>query len=954
MGPGSGDKGGEIIAFGTPEEIAAQKTATGVALGSALHGEHVTPSEEKAKISCCDAVIVKGARQNNLKQISVEIPHNQMTVICGPSGAGKSSLAFETIYAEGQRRYVDSLSPYIRQFVKQCPKPQIESIEGLSPAVAIEQRLYTFNPRSTVGTMTEVYDYLRLLFSRIGIPHCPKTGYEIKAINKELVVERICQLPEGEKLHILAPIDVRRADAFGDNIERYRRLGFLRIRLNKVYYELSDENIPFNAKQKNEFLLVVDRFKADPSQKLRALEAVSTAVKISGGTLIVARPEEDIFFNLAFSVEETGESYPEITPHTFAFNTPQGMCPECQGLGVLLGVDMTAIDELQGKDRYELLSMCWNRAYSTAWNLFASDLDRKLDDEEFMNGSKKPIPVRFEGSLFRITFQGFNPAVSEAIKHERDETDILPEEWLDALSENRCPSCKGSRLNALASHVTLEGKSIVELCDMPLDKLKEFIDNLKIAPAADLTLKQVYSELENRLDFLNRLGLSYISLNRAAPTLSGGEAQRARLSRQIGSGLTGVLYVLDEPTTGLHPHDSKTVLDALDTLKARKNTLLVVEHDPQFIEHADNIIELGPGSGRFGGRVVKTEKEKRKGKKKERVEFQVAKKPAKDVLFIKDASIHNLKRFSCKIPIGQFSCISGVSGSGKSTLLFDVIAKDFSKLEGHDLFSKFVIIDQKPRSQNIRSDVASYVDVLTPLRQFFSSLPEARARGLQPKHFSCFHRKGMCTNCYGFGYKKVELYFLPPVKIPCPECHGLRLNPQSLGINYGGKNLGQILKMTADEAHELFQVHPKVKRILEALQAVGLGYVTLGQEVTTLSSGEAQRLKLAYQLAKRPKGDALYLIDEPTAGLHRDEAKNIIRLLHELVDKGHTVIAVEHNLDAIISAHHVIDLGPGAGVHGGKIVFEGHPQELLAHPTSKTAEFLRKTFTTLLPRQVKI
>jgi excinuclease ABC subunit A len=658
------------------------------------------------------------------------------------------------------------------------------------------------------------------------------------------------------------------------------------------------------------------------------------------------REDTDVFFNLTFAVEETGESYPEITPQTFAFNTPQGMCPDCMGLGFSWGIDLANVPAIKDLEPKKIVELLWGeQATRLAYKLFSS---ARLTKSEFFTGTKedKIIKAELDNVPFRFVWKGVNDAVSEALRHHTDEEPLLPEEWNVTLKENRCLSCNGTRLNALARHVTIHNKSIADLCADSINETKIFINTLPIDAKDDLTLQQVHEELKRRLEFLSRIGLTYLSLNRSAPTLSGGEAQRVRLARQIGSGLTQVLYVLDEPTTGLHPEDCLVLMEALNSLKASGNTLLVVEHDPEVIKHADRVIEFGPGSGKFGGEVtfVGTAAEAMKKTETQPLLPFAKKKKKKKELFleVKNASVHNLKSLNVKIPLEQLTTLTGVSGCGKSTLLFDVIEKDFRKWKGSEHILDVIVIDQKPMGHTSRSDVASYLDVLTPMRTFFAQLPEARAKGLEPKHFSAYHRKGMCTTCYGMGYKRVEMHFLPAVKIPCPECHGLRLNKLSLSVRYQEKNIGEMLQMTVDELRPLFVNHPRITRLLDMLNSVGLGYLTLGQEMVTLSGGEAQRMKLSYSLSKRPKGRALYLLDEPTTGLHRSEVEKIIRLLHNLVDKGHTVIAIEHNLDLIAASDELIDLGPGAGDKGGTVVAQGSVEDIMKHPTSLTGKFLRQ------------
>jgi excinuclease ABC subunit A len=966
MGPGSGDMGGKVIATGTPEAIMKMACATADALNHQFQIDH---SEKiKTKITPPELQIIK-AEQNNLKKCSATIPRGKMTVCTGPSGSGKSSFAFETVYAEGQRRYVESLSPYVRQFVKQMPKPKVERVEGLSPAVAIEQRLHATNPRSTVGTMTEIYDYLRILFARMGIAHDPKTGKRIQAISKELVVERIFTFDPATRVHILAPIEIKKSERFEDLLLRLQNQGFVRIRLNGTFYELGASDIPFDPKRKNELFLVVDRLHADPSQKLRFLEAVGVASKLGKQKLMVMEGETDHFFNLAFAVVETGESYPEITPQTFAFNTIQGMCPDCLGLGYSYGIDIRSLAFVQKMTSYELLELLWG-SHSADRLLRQFFITAGIDPHTpiknltpatltlLMQGSDKPFEL--DGTKF--FWRGINEALAFVAKGEETP---FPDDWQDALKENPCPSCHGSRLNALARHVTINGSSIGDICNLAIDKAQSFVSSLE---TKEKVLQEVHDELSARLKFLADVGLTYLTLGRSATSLSGGEAQRVRLARQIGSGLTNVLYVLDEPTIGLHPQDTLRLTSALKSLQALGNTLLIVEHDPQLIQEADHILEFGPKSGSLGGHIVaegtpqKLMKNPASLTGKYLADRSVskpkkAKKEADRFLQVAKATLHNLKNVSVEIPLATFTCLTGVSGSGKSTLLdgiirpgvqeaiakrSDVHKTDTYSIEGTSGFSKLIVLDQKPIGHTVRSDVATFTDVLTPLRHFFALLPEAKAKGLQPKNFSAYHRKGMCTHCWGLGYKRIEMHFMPAIKVACPKCNGLRLNPLSLSITYKGKNMGDLLKLSVDEVQALFESHPKVIRLLEVLSKVGLGYLSLGQEMQTLSSGETQRMKLARELSKRVMGKALYLFDEPTTGLHPQEIETVIQIIQDLVAKGHTVVAIEHNLDFIKAADHIIDLGPGAGSDGGKIVATGTVADIAKSKKSVTGKFLTK------------
>lgn len=990
LGPEGGAGGGQIIAKGIPEQIAKQETPTGHALRVHLETTaqqriaevlklRKTQKRELGTGEEIQSITVRGAEQNNLQCLNIDIPRNKLTICTGPSGSGKSSLAFETVYAEGQRRYIESLSPYARQFVKQMPKPKVAQVDGLSPAVAIEQKTHAGNPRSTVGTMTEVYDYLRVLFARLGVAHCPETGEEIRAISKDHVVDRVLSYSAGEKLLILAEIDLRKNESFQEVVNRYRRRGFQRMRLNGILYELDQaEPIPFDRRRKNACFIVVDRLKVEPSARSRLFEAVENAAEIGGGALTVARETGDVFFNLTFAVESTGKSYPEITPHTFGFNTAEGMCLDCQGLGFQYGADLSNNATFTQMPVSAILGLlCGSKLSGPALRMLSALLNEEginpslpiisltASQRQFvMNGAPEERWSAAKGGL-KLRWLGINQVLAKIAKSGRPE---FREAIIPLLDEQECHTCGGSRLNALARHVTIEDNTIADICRKPIQQALEFIKTISIDPLEGKLLEEVKRQLITRLTFLNDVGLSYLSLERRAPTLSGGESQRIRLSRQLGSGLTGVLYVLDEPTIGLHPRDNARLNEALAQLRALGNTMLMVEHDPLTVATADYLLDFGPGAGRHGGHIVAqgTLKQILRDKNsptgaylsgRKQILVPAKRRPlTKEKLQITHASKHNLKDISVSLPLGVMICLTGVSGSGKSTLTQDILVPalerglnrkdsvtiDNAIVSGIANIDKVIAIDQNPIGRTARSDVVTYVDVMTALRDIFSSLPTARIKGLQPKHFSYNHRRGMCSACWGLGYKQVEMHFLPPVRITCTECQGLRLNPVSLGVLYQGKNLGQYLQMTVEEVRAVFEHHPRVRRILDTLISVGLGYLTLGQEMVSLSGGEAQRIKLSRELARRSSGKTIYLLDEPTTGLHSDDIVKLLGVLHRLVDKGNTVLLIEHHLDVIRNADYVIDLGPDAGAGGGYVVCCGTPEQVAQHPTSWTGKYLRE------------
>ncbi len=1001
LGPEGGWQGGMIIASAPPEKVAKNDTPTGHALAETLHrslklhleeAKRKRAEREKHPLKPVDSIVVEGAEQNNLKYVDAKIPRNAITVFTGPSGSGKTSLAYETIYAEGQRRYTESLSPYARQFIKQCPKPKIGHIEGLSPAIAIEQKTHAGNPRSTVGTMTEIYDYLRILYAQIGIAHCPETGDIIKAVSKGSVADRLLALPQGDKLQILAPIVQTKQEGINELIVRLQRLGFLRLRLNGTFFDIDSEEIAknYDKKRKNELHLVIDRLKVGSDIRNRLLEAIENAAKIGNDTLLVIHENEEIYFNLAFSVASTGKSYPEITPKTFAFNHADGMCIDCLGLGYQYGANLTRNPAIMMQPAAGLIRWLWGEKHTaTAAQLFERFLDKEGIDpyvplnklpprhlQMIMSGSPADKWYKSqEGFAFR--WVGINHVLARIGKTGKNE---IREPVIPLLDELECYSCKGARLNPLARNVTIQDKSISDLCLMPIDAALKFVASLALKGNEAKVLEEVMKQLHSRLQFLCTVGLNYMSLYRRAPTLSGGETQRIRLARQLGGGLRGVLYVLDEPTIGLHPQDTERLEIALNHLKELGNTLILVEHDPQVIQHADYILDFGPHAGEKGGHITARGTYEEILKNSQSLTGQYLSGalkvgvPKKELaknrgeFSLQNAKTHNLKNISVSIPVGALTTITGVSGSGKSTLMHDVLLPAMQQglfqgdrteyqgctLTGISHFDRIISIDQNPIGHTARSDVGTYVDLLSRMREFFISLPLARSKGLQGKHFSYNHRRGMCTSCWGMGYRKVEMSFLPSVRVPCDVCRGLRLNPISLEVTYGGKNFGQYLEMTVDELRVIFQNHPRIVRTLDTLISVGLGYLKVGQEMATLSGGEAQRIKLSRELAKRSSGRTLYLLDEPTTGLHFEDINKLLSVLQRLVEKGNTIVVVEHNLDLIRHSDHVIDLGPGAGNAGGKVVCVGTPEEIAQNSRSATGVALSNSKAFCKPSATKL
>ncbi len=970
LGPGAGIYGGTLVGEGPPEKIAKLDTPTGIALkGLPRYKKPPAPLSERP-----NSIEVVGASQNNLKSVSLSCPRGQISVFTGPSGSGKSSLAFDTLYAEGQRRYTETLPAYSRAMVKQLPKPLFERIEGLSPSIALEQKTGGLNPRSTIGTITEIYDLLRVLYAHLGTAYSPETGEEIRHISKEFVVEKTLSLPEGEKIQILAPVAMQKKEPFEEMVERLNRLGFLRIRLNKTTYEL-DAPIPFDKHRKNELFLVIDRLIVDKKNQKRLFEAVEKATGVSDGIVLVAREKEDLYFNLSFAEMSTGKSYPPITPQTFSFNHDAGMCLECQGLGLTYGVQFVNQKSVM---RLSLSDLCLrlfkDKATNGAlkrvgeyFNACGIDPDSPLKDlapkelHLIFNGGPEKAIKKF-GSLKWI---GLQPLFAGAVRMGSRE---MKEALLPLMVASTCPGCGSARLNPLARNVKIQNRSIVDFCRLEIEKAYTFIQGISLKGAS--FLQETRSQICKYLEFLLSIGLGYLTLERSAPSLSGGELQRIRLARQLGSGLTSCLYLLDEPTIGLHPYNNELLNRALKDLAALGNTLVLVEHDPMTLQIADQIFDFGPGAGRLGGRIVAfgtlpeiLECEHSltgaylSGRK--RIPIPTKRRPFQPDIRIEGAQLNNLQNLTVAFPRASLTCLTGVSGSGKSSLMRGLLKPaaeiavnarkkmepiEFSgaKFWGLSPFEKVISIDQSPIGQTARADVGSYADIMPFIRGHFAQMPLAKAKGLQPGHFSPNHLRGMCRTCWGMGYKTIDLQFLPAVKVTCEACRGYRLNPISLEVRYRGKNLGEILSMTVQEAMGLFSEIPKVLKRLQWVDEVGLSYLPLGQELASLSGGEAQRLRLSRELAKREAGKTLYLIDEPTVGLHSEDIARLLPIFHKLATKKNTLIIIEHNLDVIASADYVIDLGPDAGERGGRIMAQGTPEEVAKSKDSRTAPYLKK------------
>jgi len=935
-----------------------------------------------------DEIIIKGAKAHNLKNIDLKIPRDKLVVITGLSGSGKSSLAFDTLYAEGQRRYVESLSSYARQFLGLMEKPDVESIDGLSPAISIDQKTTSKNPRSTVGTVTEIYDYIRLLYARIGVPYCPNCGKKIEKQTLDQIVDNIIELEQGTKIQVLAPVVRGRKGEYVKLLEDFRKEGFVRVRIDGKMYELTDD-IEIDRKKKHSIDIVVDRLVVKTDIRNRLAESVETALKHANNlvTIDIVGGEEKLF-SQNYACPDCGISFEELTPRMFSFNNPFGACPSCMGIGYLMKMDEDLIIPDKDKTLYDgvkafgastmkkgetMAKMYFEsigKHYGVDINKPIKKLPREFLDKILYGTGKEVIDFVYESPSgvrhFSTPFEGVIPTLER--RHSETKSQGMRDFYELYMSDSDCPECNGARLKKESLSVKVGDKNINELTDMSIVKIKEYINNIELSKKEAIIAEQIIKELNKRLQFLIDVGLDYLTLSRSAGTLSGGEAQRIRLATQIGSGLTGVLYILDEPSIGLHQRDNNKLIETLKKLRDLGNSLIVVEHDEDTMYAADQIIDIGPAAGVHGGRVIaqgtadeiKLVSESITGQYLSgRKQIPVPKKRRKSngkAIEIKNATEHNLKNLDVKIPLGVFTCVTGVSGSGKSTLvnevLYKYIAKEINratvkhgkcdKIVGIQNIDKIINIDQSPIGRTPRSNPATYTGVFDVIRDIFAETNEAKMRGYQKGRFSFNVPGGRCEACQGDGILKIEMHFLPDVYVPCEVCKGTRYSKETLEVKYKGKNISDVLDMTVEEALDFFANIPKIKQKIQTLYDVGLGYIKLGQPSTTLSGGEAQRIKLATELSKKATGKTLYILDEPTTGLHIDDISRLVEILQRLVDAGNSVIVIEHNLDLIKTADHIIDLGPEGGERGGQVVATGTPEQIVRNPQSYTGQFLKK------------
>lgn len=933
-----------------------------------------------------DKIVIHGARAHNLKNIDVTIPRDQLVVVTGLSGSGKSSLAFDTLYAEGQRRYVESLSAYARQFLGQMDKPDVDSIDGLSPAISIDQKTTSKNPRSTVGTVTEINDYLRLLYARIGLPICPNDHIEITSQSVEQMVDEVLALPERTKIQLLAPIVYQKKGQHKKVFERIQREGYVRMRVDGEVYDVS-EAPELEKNKKHDIAIIIDRIVVKEGIRSRLFDSFEAALRLADGYAVVdVIGQEEMLFSEHYSCPYCGFTVGELEPRLFSFNAPFGACPDCDGLGVKLEVDVDLVIPDQSKTLREGALLPWNPISSQyypqmleqACQEFNIDMDTPFEElpEEhkdiILNGSNGEIfHFHYENDFggvrdVEVAFEGILPNIKR--RYHETNSDFTRDQMRLYMTELTCKTCHGYRLNPQALCVQVNGKHIGEMSEMAINNALNFVEELKLSEQEQMIARPIVKEVDDRLSFLKNVGLDYLTLSRASGTLSGGEAQRIRLATQIGSNLSGVLYILDEPSIGLHQRDNDRLLDSLRKMRDLGNTLIVVEHDEDTMRAADYLIDVGPGAGHAGGEIVAagtpdevaanassltgqylsgkrqipTPTERRKGNGEK--------------IRVTGASENNLKNISVDFPLGKFVAVTGVSGSGKSTLVNEILKKAlaqkinrnsnkpgrFKTITGYEAIEKLIDIDQSPIGRTPRSNPATYTSVFDDIRDLFAKTNEAKVRGYKKGRFSFNVKGGRCEACKGDGIIKIEMHFLPDVYVPCEVCHGKRYNSETLEVHYKGKNISEILDMTVEDAVEFFQHIPKIHRKLQTIVDVGLGYVTMGQPATTLSGGEAQRMKLASELHKNSNGKSFYILDEPTTGLHTDDIARLLKVLERFVDAGNTVLVIEHNLDVIKSADHVIDLGPEGGEGGGTIIATGTPEEIAAVSESYTGHYLKK------------
>ncbi|MFR1564242.1 MAG: excinuclease ABC subunit UvrA [Anaerotignum faecicola] len=935
-----------------------------------------------------DKIVIKGARAHNLKNVDLTIPRDQLVVFTGVSGSGKSSLAFDTIYAEGQRRYVESLSSYARQFLGQMEKPDVDLIEGLSPAISIDQKTTSHNPRSTVGTVTEIYDYLRLLYARIGIPHCPKCGKEIKKQTIDQIVDRIMELPERTKLQLLAPVVRGRKGEHVKLLEDAKKSGYVRVRVDGILYDLS-EKIELEKNKKHNIEIVVDRLMVKEGMQMRLTESIETASALSGGLLIVDvnQGEEELLFSQSFSCPDCGVDLMEIEPRMFSFNNPSGACPTCTGLGMQMKFDEQLIvpnEELsimQGaitapgynsvnakgsmsKVLFDALAAKYGFSLETPFK----DLPRKIKDIIFY-GTKEKLRITYSNVRGTGTYDYAFEGVINTLRRRYNETsEAMRAEFEEYMTNIECPDCHGKRLRPEVLAITVNGKNISEVTELSIGKMQEFFQSLTLTERENMIAERILKEIHARVGFLIDVGLEYLTLSRTAGTLSGGESQRIRLATQIGSGLVGVVYILDEPSIGLHQRDNDKLLATLKHLRDIGNSLIVVEHDEDTMRAADFVVDIGPGAGRGGGEIVAAGSVEEimaversvtgaylSGRKK--IEVPKERRPfvQDHKLVIRGAAENNLKNIDVEIPLGVFTCVTGVSGSGKSSLINEILYKRLAKelnraktragrheeMLGLEKLDKVINIDQSPIGRTPRSNPATYTGLFDMIRDVFAQTTEAKVRGYQKGRFSFNVKGGRCEACSGDGIVKIEMHFLPDIYVPCEVCHGKRYNRETLEVKYKGKTISDVLDMTVEEALQFFENIPRIKNKLQTLYDVGLSYVQLGQSSTTLSGGEAQRVKLATELSRKSTGKTVYILDEPTTGLHTADVHKLVQILQRLTEGGNTVIVIEHNLDVIKTADYIIDLGPEGGDGGGTIVAVGTPEEICRVPASYTGKYLK-------------